>query len=252
VGTGAAPRADRIVWHLGDRDDSRWVSVGLLAVTTRDVLGLLAPATLALMVALILGGSLRHLSEARFRAWPAVALGFAVELALYNPPFDGQPWAIAAGPWIWLAVRLVFVAVLVWNGCFGRAACAWRLAALGVGLNTVCIAANGGHMPQSPEAALAVWGVSQIDPQRLQNVSVMGPNTQLAWLGDIFAEPAWLPRRNVVSAGDILLALGVAGWVYSTALQGSARDPFARSKIGAGSTRRVDGAAAGPRQDLSR
>lgn len=210
------------------------------------MLGLLAPAVIALIGALVSGGSLRHLSEARFRGWPAVALGFAVELALYNPPFDAQPWAIAAGPWIWLAVRLVFVAILVWNGWSGPVAWAWRLAALGVGLNTMCIAANSGHMPQSPEAALAVWGASQIDPRRLQNVSVMGPNTQLAWLGDIFAEPGWLPRRNVVSLGDVVLALAVAGWLYCAALPGS--------KIGAGSARarRVDGAATGARMDLPR
>jgi len=216
------------------------------------MVGLLAPATIALIGALVLGGSLRHLSEARFRAWPVAALGFAIELALYNPPLDAQPWAIAAGPWIWLAVRLVFVAVLVWNGWSGRTAWAWRLAALGVGLNTLCIAVNGGHMPQSPEAALAVWGASQIDAERLQNVSAMGSNTRLAWLGDIFAEPGWLPRRNVVSFGDVLLALGVAGWVYCAARPGSGRTALARSKISAGSARRVDGAAGGARQDLSR
>jgi len=216
------------------------------------VLGLLAPAAVALLGALLSGGSPRYLSQARFRAWPVVALGFGVELVLYNPPFDGQPWAIAAGPWIWLTVRLLFVTVLVCNGWSGRAAWAWRLAALGVGLNTVCVAANGGHMPQSPEAALAVWGASQIDPQRLQNVSVMGPNTHLAWLGDIFAEPAWLPRRSVVSAGDVLLAIGMAAWVYCASLPGSTRTALARSKIGAGSARRVDGAAGGARQDLQR
>lgn len=208
------------------------------------MLGLLAPAAVALLGALVLGGSLRRLSNARFRAWPVLALGFGIELALYNPPLDRQAWAMVVGPWIWLAVRLVFVAVLVWNGWSGRSAWAWRVAALGVGLNTVCIAANGGHMPQSPEAALAVWGASQIDPQRLQNVSVIGPNTQLAWLGDIFVEPGWLPRRNVVSAGDIVLALGVAAWVYSAAGAGT--------KISAGSARRVDGAAGGARQDLPR
>ena len=216
------------------------------------MLNLLAPAALALVGALALGGSLRHLAQAQFRLWPAVALGFAVELLLYNPPLDAQPWAMLVGPWIWVAVRLVFLAVLVRNGWSGRGAWPWRIAALGVAMNTLCIAANSGHMPQSPEAAAAVWGASQIDPGRLQNISVMGPNTHLAWLGDIFAEPGWLPRRNVVSLGDILLALGVAGWVYRAAKPGSAHVVFARSNMGAGSARRVDGAAGGARQVLAR
>jgi Family of unknown function (DUF5317) len=44
----------------------------------------------------------------------------------------------------------------------------------------------------------------------------MGPDTWLAWLGDIFPEPAWLPRANVVSIGDLVLATGIAAWVFST------------------------------------
>ncbi|MBV9899247.1 MAG: DUF5317 domain-containing protein [Chloroflexi bacterium] len=185
------------------------------------MLGLLAPAAIALLVGLIAGGSLRGLIGARFRAWPAIGLAFAVELALYNPPLDRQAWAIAAGPWIWMIARLVIVGVLVLNGSSSsRSAWAWRIAAAGVALNTVVIALNGGHMPQSPEAALAAWGASPIDSARLQNISVMGPETRLAWLGDVFAEPAWLPRRNVVSVGDILLASGVAFWMYGTIVSG--------------------------------
>jgi uncharacterized protein DUF5317 len=118
-----------------------------------------------------------------------------------------------------------------------------RLAAVGVSLNTVVIAVNAGHMPQSPEAALAVWGVSQIDPARLQNVSVMGPETRLGWLGDVFAEPDWLPRRNVVSVGDILLALGVATWVFWAMLPRTVVE-----MIGSKTARRIGGAGGGAHQ----
>jgi Family of unknown function (DUF5317) len=196
------------------------------------VLGLVAPAAIALAIALVMGGSLRGLFDARFRLWPLIGAAFAIELALYNPPIDGQPWARTIGPWLWLVLRAVIVAVLVLNGwSTSRAAWAWRIAALGVALNTVVIAVNGGHMPQSPDAAISVWGVSQIDPARLQNVSVMGPDTRLAWLGDVFAEPTWLPRRNVVSIGDMLLAGGTAWWVYASVRRGA----LVRAKIGAGS-----------------
>jgi hypothetical protein len=213
------------------------------------MLGLVAPAAIALAIALVMGGSLRGLLDARFRLWPLIGAAFAIELALYNPPIDGQPWARTIGPWLWIVLRVVIVSVLVLNGwSASRAAWAWRIAALGVALNAVVIVVNGGYMPQSPEAAISVWGASQIDPARLQNVSLMGPDTRLAWLGDVFAEPTWLPRRNVVSIGDVLLAGGTAWWVFASAR----RTTLVRATIALDRQRREDGAAGGARPGHSR
>jgi hypothetical protein len=180
------------------------------------MLGLLAPTIIAIGVALALGGSLRELLRSGIRGWPALLAAFAVELVLYNPPVDRQVWAMHIGPWIWLATKLVLLAVLIWNAApaTGSVSWPWRLAAVGVGLNTLVIALNEGHMPQSEAAAVAVWGASHLDASRLQNVAPIGPQTLLPWLGDVVSEPAWLPRANVVSAGDILLALGVACWAF--------------------------------------
>jgi hypothetical protein len=181
------------------------------------MLGLLAPSAIALVTALARGGSLRGLVvQNAIRGWPAIVLGFGVELVIYNPPLNAQPWAMQIGPSIWLATRLVFLAVLCANAWPSRGGqrWAWWLAALGLGLNTLVIAVNDGHMPQSYEAAVAVWGASHIDPARLQNVAPIVAETRLAWLADILAEPRWLPRPTVVSVGDILLALGVATWVF--------------------------------------
>ncbi len=191
------------------------------------MLWLLAPSC----VAILLSRSPRALLDRRIRAWPAILLAFAIELVLYNPPIDTQPWAMSIGPWLWLAAQGVFFAVLVVNAWSDWP---WRIAALGVGLNCLVIALNGAHMPQSPEAAMAVWGHSFVDPTRLQNVATMGIGTRLAWLGDVIAEPAWLPRANVVSLGDILLSLGVAAWITMGSRTGT----------------RVDGAAP-PHQDPS-
>lgn len=183
------------------------------------MLGLLAPSLVAIIGALALGGSFRSLLEHRIRAWPAVAGAFAVELVIYNPPFDRQPLALSIGPWIWLASRSVLLAVLLANARPARRSGAprwpWVVAALGVGLNSLVIAGNGGHMPQSAAAAAAVWGASHIQPGTLQNVAPIGQETWLPWLADVIPEPGWLPRPNVVSPGDVLLACGIACWVFT-------------------------------------
>jgi hypothetical protein len=95
----------------------------------------------------------------------------------------------------------------------------WWVAALGLALNSLVIAVNDGYMPQSAEAATTVWGAAHFEAGRLYNVAPMGPNTQMGWLGDVFAEPLWLPRANVISAGDMLVALGVAGWVFGATVR---------------------------------
>jgi len=208
------------------------------------VFWLLAPTLTALLVALACGGSARGLVSSGLKAWPLIPAAFAIELVLYNPPINSQPWAMVVGPWLWLLAQLVFFGVLVANA---RLAWPWRIAAFGVGLNTLVIALNGGHMPQSPEAALAVWGASHIDPSRLQNVAAIGVGTRLAWLADVIPEPGWLPRRNVVSVGDLLLALGVASWAFSAAMNHSGLTEPRRITMAARIGTWIDGAAR-PRQ----
>jgi hypothetical protein len=145
---------------------------------------------------------------------------FAVELVLYNPPINRLDWAMAAGPGIWILSKLLMLAVLARNAVLdesGRPA--WVVIFVGIGLNTLAIVANGGHMPQSPEAAAAVWGAEYVRADtytsHLDNVNWMGPDSRLAWLCDIWPLPRWLPRPNVLSIGDILLAFGVGGWILT-------------------------------------
>jgi hypothetical protein len=150
---------------------------------------------------------------------------FAVELVLYNQPINRLDWAIAAGPSIWVLSKVLMLAMLARNvvvDANGRPA--WVVIFVGIAFNTLAIVANGGHMPQSPEAAAAVWGADYVRADaysgRLENISWMGPDSRLAWLCDILPLPRWLPRPNVLSIGDVVLALGVGGWILTAALRG--------------------------------
>jgi hypothetical protein len=156
--------------------------------------------------------------------WPLLLAAFAVELILYSPPVNRLDWAIAAGPSIWVLCKLLMLGVLAENVVvdeYNRLA--WLIIFAGIALNTLAIVANGGHMPQSPEAAAAVWGADYVRADaysgHLENVSWMGPDSTLAWLCDILPLPRWMPLPNVLSIGDIVLALGAGGWILRNALR---------------------------------
>ena len=71
--------------------------------------------------------------------------------------------------------------------------------------NMAAIATNGGYMPATPEA---IASMGRTAPTIYSNSAVVAsPN--LPWLIDRFALPRWLPFANVISVGDILLAVGV-------------------------------------------
>ena len=192
--------------------------------------GLLLPFLLALVLALALGGSPNAWARIGVRWWPAAVASFCIILVLHNPPVDRLEWAIRWGPAIWVACELVFLAVLLRNALApGRPRLAWLVAALGVGLNTLAVGANGGYMPVT--AAAPAWIVEKAQPQagagrRLRNTILMTSETRLNWLGDVVREPDWFPPRpNVVSVGDLLLTLGLAGWAFQTTLADRRRAP---------------------------
>jgi len=84
------------------------------------------------------------------------------------------------------------------------------LLAIGVGLNTAVVAANGG-MPVDPDA-LASVGRRDVDVTRgflYKHVPMTG-DTRLAWLGDRIPVPI---QRNVISVGDVLMAVAICLWV---------------------------------------
>ncbi len=196
------------------------------------MVGMMLPTVFAVAIALVIGGSLAAWSHVRVRWWLAAVAAFALLLVLYNPPLERQPWAIAWGPAIWVAARMVIFAVLVRNAVEpGATRAAWALGATGVLLNTIVVVANGGYMPQAGDAHAAVWGIQRVDPdvpERLRNTVVMTSTSRLAWLGDVIPQPSWLPKANVISIGDVLLSLGIAWWAFLTTFTGRRADTPSR------------------------
>jgi len=187
------------------------------------MIGLLVPSAIAALLAVACGGSLVRCLSARIAWWPVLLATFAIELVLYNQPINQLDWAVAAGPSIWVLSKVLMLGVVAHNAIADEnRRLAWCVMLVGGALDTLAIVANGGHMPQSPEAATAIWGADYVRADtysgRLENVSWMDPDSRLGWLCDIFPLPRWLPRPNVLSIGDIVLALGAGGWILAGVL----------------------------------
>jgi hypothetical protein len=189
------------------------------------MVGLLFPVMCAIGLGVATGGSLDGWSEVRPRWWQAAVASLLVLLVLYDPPLDRQPWAIEWGPWVSAATLAILIAVLLRNvaGASTRGVrVAFALAALGVASNLTVVLANDGYMPQSTEAYRAVWGTERVaqqgKPTQLKNTSVMNADSRLAFLADVIPQPAWLPKANVISVGDLMLSTGLACWALQVTI----------------------------------
>jgi uncharacterized protein DUF5317 len=84
------------------------------------------------------------------------------------------------------------------------------LLGIGVGLNVAVVAANGGMPVDS--GALARVGRRDVDVTRgflYKHVPMTG-DTRLSWLADRIPVPI---QRNVISVGDVLMAVAICMWI---------------------------------------
>ena len=190
---------------------------------------LLTFSLIGVAVALLRGGSFAGWTRAHVH-WSAVALAsLALQLVLFSAPIDRLPLVVSWGPEVWVLCLAALCAVLVRNAIAQPSLRgAWSLAAVGVGLNVLVVGANGGYMPQSEAAHIATRGTSQTSSEAsvLRNVVPLTAETRLGTLGDVIPEPAWLPKNNVISIGDLLLGLGLAVWAFQVTAASPRRTRF--------------------------
>jgi hypothetical protein len=159
---------------------------------------------LLLVTVPLAGGRLSRLSDLRLAGGRLVvlALGLQVLMASVLPVV-----APDAPHRLLIALHAASYAVIAWTLWLNRAVPGLLLIALGGGTNAAVIALNGGTLPADPDALLeAGFAVS---PDEYKNSGVVD-DPVLAWLGDVMATPSWLPFRNVISLGDVVVLLGGA------------------------------------------
>lgn len=191
---------------------------------------------ISIVMALVRGGRLLNLSEVKLRAWPLLLLGFGMQVAADRIPVD-RSWSHDT------AVTLVILSFipLITIAWLNRHEAGMWLVGLGVFMNFTVIAVNGG-MPVLPEAASLGLGrdITAIDFDALSKHVLLDEGTRLAFLGDVIPVRV---LRNVISLGDVFLAIGLGVFV-----EDQMRRPVRWFKHGLNET---GGGSAAPRRGAS-
>lgn len=166
---------------------------------------LVACLGLALALGMLSGGRLRLLREVQIKGELCLAAMLVLEVA--SPALATQlglsrTMAIV----LWCLELVVAASVCMWNlNLRGM----W-LAAIGLCLNAVVVIANLG-MPVDSYAYSRWGGGSSLVISAADRLHVvLGAGSRLAALSDVLAFPAPRPLSSLVSAGDVLLLVGVA------------------------------------------
>jgi hypothetical protein len=157
---------------------------------------------IALAIAILRGGRLVNLGDIELRAWWLLFIALGLQFATRFLPDDGMAW-------VGVAMVLLSFALLMIMVVLNRSKPGMWIAGLGVLMNFIVIAANGG-MPVLAGAAEVASGFTVADPDlsgTFKHVP-LDATSHLTFFADV------IPLRfagigEVISLGDILLALGL-------------------------------------------
>jgi hypothetical protein len=153
-----------------------------------------------IVVGLLLRGRLSGVAALQLRAGVVMVAGLWAQVLLFSTPIGDTLGAAAPAAYV-TSTFAVLVAILVNLHIPGLS-----FVAAGAASNLLVIVANGGTMPASA-AAYAEQGRGAAESY---SNTAMLHEPVLGLLGDVIALPAWLPGSNVISLGDILIAIGIA------------------------------------------
>ncbi|KKK38764.1 membrane protein [Mesobacillus campisalis] len=161
---------------------------------------------LAFIVGFLRKGNLKGLAELKLKG----GLVFPLLLILQIAVFSLQNKISLLGNLSGYIFILVYV-VGLWFLYLNRTHHGFMVIFIGVLLNFLVMAANGGRMPVSVEAAAV------LDPYYVETLKqglygkhfLLSETTKLGFLGDIIPLSAPYPRTQVISIGDIIMNIGI-------------------------------------------
>jgi Family of unknown function (DUF5317) len=176
---------------------------------------ILVVIAVAVLVGLLVGGSLRNFELLRVHWWALAFIGLALQIVPV-PALSRVPvWALGAG--MLTASYVLLLTFLTVNRWIPGAA----VMAIGLLLNLAVVASNGG-MPVSAHAIETAGGsVAVLADGAGAKHHLMNDADVLSPLGDVIPIPP--PAGVVLSIGDVLLYAGIA-WFVVQVMRGRSRE----------------------------
>ncbi|HKY47549.1 MAG TPA: DUF5317 domain-containing protein [Acidimicrobiia bacterium] len=160
---------------------------------------------LSMTIAILRGGRMVNLGDIHLNHWWLLPLGFVLQIGAQFVPLPAATWGVAL---ILLSYVPLLLLVIINRDRPGL----W-LAGLGVLMNFVVIALNGG-MPVLAEAAEVASGFAPGAPEIAEGFKhvILNETSRLVFLADV------IPIRianygQVLSLGDVFLAVGLGRFV---------------------------------------
>jgi hypothetical protein len=161
---------------------------------------------ISFIIALFRKGNLRGLSDLKLKAGWIFPLLLVIQLVVYSLQNDYKVLGQASG-FIYIVVYILGLVFLFIN----RSHPGFIVIFIGVFLNFLVMAINGGRMPVSAEAAAI------LDPSYIQALkdglyakhAILGSSTKLGMLADIIPLTDPYPRTQVISIGDVVMNIGI-------------------------------------------
>jgi hypothetical protein len=167
----------------------------------------------ALLLGLVaVGGRVSNLATVEVKWGWLAPLAFLMQAYLIFFPADRTGGLLSARSLLLIVSLILLLAMILQNRHFGGV----KLIGLGLLLNFMVMALNGGFMPITPEALTQIGydgNASQLDTGyivgRTKNV-VVEPGEGYVWfLSDIMVVPRPFPIPTALSLGDVLIVAGV-------------------------------------------
>lgn len=161
---------------------------------------------ISIIVGLIRGGSFRSFADLRLKNGWIFPVLLLVQIFIFS--FQSRlPWVESISEYVFLGVYVIGLYFLWVN----RHHAGFITIMIGVLLNFIVMAVNGGRMPVSLEAATI------LDPYFAQIIQegvyakhqLLTDTTWFGFLGDIIPITKPYPRDQVISIGDVIMNVGI-------------------------------------------
>lgn len=168
----------------------------------------LEPALFSILIVILRKGSLKKLKDVNIKGWYILFISAGIQLiiALSKRYNIAEKIILKNFTYLIIISYLLMITTIIMN----IEKKYMRLLLIGILLNLIVIAGNGGKMPVSLNGLKGVHVESTL-PNREFDIKHIGitENTKFKYLADIILIPKPYPFPKILSIGDIFLMLGI-------------------------------------------